>query len=387
MPLASSPHALVCYCYLLLSLLLSSTYAQQQNNSDTPLPDLFCYGYIINKTTTALFQEAAPIPCSKQEFNDYGTRWGPPQHQSLSCCTGDGRYYVQTSQIGGLDVTFGREPVSPTCQAYASALRAVLCGPRQGQFIRPLPPGAFTPQPSSVPEILENKNGTNTTQNMTTLFPSASPTTNTTQNMTLFPSASPTTTFVPSMSPTEAPDPILTVCQSSCDAVFNACGLPGINFPESAQYTDGKLLLFFITNRSDCMLVAVMSCVKSLTTPHLFLLGKSLCLEAWGGFSYSSPCDKNPNGFPCTVNLQLAIEESDCLEIITPSNDVIDSYAEDRAPPVPAQCEMDQPVTVAQAVVYVVIVIAGVCAFLCIGMVGWIYCRRRQMDLQDAGEW
>ena len=67
-------------------------------------------------------------------------------------------------------------------------------------------------------------------------------------------------------------DNTLKICESSCQLLFGACGLPGINFPSWAKYNDAI----------------------------------SLCEQSWGGFSSSidgmedeGPCNSRPNGFAC----------------------------------------------------------------------------------------
>ena len=76
-------------------------------------------------------------------------------------------------------------------------------------------------------------------------------------------------------------DNTLRVCLSSCQALFDACGLPGVNFPSWAEYTDAT----------------------------------SLCYAAWGGFYYDSPCESNPESPLCQngiINLEV-VEGEDCL--------------------------------------------------------------------------
>ena len=67
-------------------------------------------------------------------------------------------------------------------------------------------------------------------------------------------------------------DNTLKICESSCQLLFGACGLPGRNFPSWAKYNDAI----------------------------------SLCEQSWGGFSSSldgmedeGPCNSRPNGFAC----------------------------------------------------------------------------------------
>ena len=59
-------------------------------------------------------------------------------------------------------------------------------------------------------------------------------------------------------------DNTLKICESSCQLLFDYCGLPGVNFPSWASYMNAI----------------------------------SLCEQSWGGFS-SGPCNSRPNGFAC----------------------------------------------------------------------------------------
>jgi len=67
-------------------------------------------------------------------------------------------------------------------------------------------------------------------------------------------------------------DNTLKICESSCQLLFDYCGLPGANFPSWASYTNAI----------------------------------SLCEQSWGGFSSSidgmeegGPCSSRPDGFAC----------------------------------------------------------------------------------------
>jgi len=60
-------------------------------------------------------------------------------------------------------------------------------------------------------------------------------------------------------------DNTLKICESSCQLLFDSCGLPGVNFPSWTTYTDAI----------------------------------SLCKQSWGGFPSGGPCNSRPNGFAC----------------------------------------------------------------------------------------
>jgi len=87
---------------------------------------------------------------------------------------------------------------------------------------------------------------------------------------------------------------MFSICKSSCDAVFDACGMPGENFPSTANYMDGT----------------------------------TLCQELWGGFGTTS-CESNIDGFPCRGGLTtIDVRLSSCLAILEPSPNVIDHYSQ-----------------------------------------------------------
>lgn len=180
-----------------------------------------------------------PIECGTSL---YGDRYGPKEYQLDSCCSGDGRYFVQEHGIGGFDY-HGPEIHDATCLAFMDALTGVLCDPQQGRFI--------------------SKARVNDTSISNKGY-------------------------------------MFRICQSSCDAVFDACH-------EFLDYAG--------------------SVVSS---------GTDLCRELWGGgFGGETSCDKEPLGFPCKHDLQVAVIlddnnsnhlEEDCLPIMMPSKITIDHY-------------------------------------------------------------
>ena len=172
-----------------------------------------CHGYITGRESYIPEAPPQPIPCGTSQFGDALF----PSFADLSCCSGDGRYFVWTGQTGG----FLPYPLTePACYAFAEALSMVLCDPRQGDFI-------------------DTKN-------------------------------------------------VLRICRSSCDMVFDACGLPGANFPEWAGFNDGT----------------------------------SLCYDLFGGFESSSPCDGRNKGYVCKSGLTIAVvsDDQNCLDIVVPTN-------------------------------------------------------------------
>lgn len=98
----------------------------------------------------------------------------------------------------------------------------------------------------------------------------------------------------------------LTVCQLACEELFEACGLPGENLPQFANYTDAV----------------------------------GLCTEAWGGFDSllsDSPCEDDPNGFACLSGIHRVevVEGSfnvDCLAFAWPTQNEIDHDRDENVP-------------------------------------------------------
>ena len=182
----------------------------------------FCHGYITGSDSFSFLREPQAIPCGTSRFGDAVF----PSFQDSSCCSGDGRYFVESGQIGGFDAGYAGVMVEPACYAFAEALSMTLCDPRQGDFI--------------------DRNA------------------------------------------------VLRICQSSCDMVFDACGLPGVNFPEFTTYNDGT----------------------------------SLCYELFGGFGSSSPCDSRDEGYVCRsgLTIEVMIDDQNCLDIVVPT--IFDEYGQ-----------------------------------------------------------
>lgn len=339
------------------------------NAADDSNPSLGrCYGYIINDTHFSPSDGPRSIPCVKSENNRYGNQWGPSVHQKNSCCTGDGTFFVQISQIGGFDVIpKGFENISipillnttenipnqryffsdPICQAYTTALQATLCDPLQGTYITLESPPSD--QPSSYPtqSIITNEPSPSVSPSLfpsATQSPSASPPNEPSPSVS--PSSFPSATQTPSASP---PRRLFSICRSSCEKVFDACGLPGVNFPNGANYTDGE----------------------------------SFCYNAWGGFFSDGPCDSMfPDGFPCQANLGLRVADDYCLDIKEPTEREIESYIQDRQPPVPEECVSNE----ANILLIFGVIIASMCGCVCLGGYMWICIRRRQLDHENVGE-
>eukprot|EP00521_Asterionellopsis_glacialis_P013526 CAMPEP_0195292772 /NCGR_PEP_ID=MMETSP0707-20130614/10815_1 /TAXON_ID=33640 /ORGANISM="Asterionellopsis glacialis, Strain CCMP134" /LENGTH=633 /DNA_ID=CAMNT_0040353337 /DNA_START=352 /DNA_END=2253 /DNA_ORIENTATION=- len=100
------------------------------SDRDPSTPKAICHGYITGSDSYIANGEAKPIPCDGK-FGDEVF----PSFQDLSCCSDEGRYFVHSGQIGGFDAGYDTTITDPACIAYAEALSAVLCNPRQGYFI------------------------------------------------------------------------------------------------------------------------------------------------------------------------------------------------------------------------------------------------------------
>lgn len=90
-----------------------------------------CHGYITGRESFIPEARPQPIPCGTSQFGDSVF----PSFTDLSCCSGDGRYFVWTGQTGGFVGTYADTLSEPACYAFAEALTMVLCDPRQGDFI------------------------------------------------------------------------------------------------------------------------------------------------------------------------------------------------------------------------------------------------------------
>ena len=254
-----------------LSFLRNFTGGGSSNTTGLPSETRACASYFDTVNTFLLEHPPGPINCANQTY----PRWGPPEHQELSCCSDEARFASQSLRLGGFEIIYknqreltsndeididtirtNRSPLKPEdaeCHAYTDALRATLCDPRQGGYI--------------VTVAGDKENTTTGTDDVSMMF--------------------------------------MLICQSSCDAVFDACGEPGVNYPPDLSYTDGT----------------------------------SMCYEAWGGGWYSDdPCDKNGHQFPCKHNLRLHVvddvtdKNAFCLPIVVPTQKDIDSYEQNGQP-------------------------------------------------------
>ena len=101
---------------------------------------------LIQNETFILNAPPKPISCNNQTLNG----WGPPQHQAWSCCDEGARFVTQNGLMGGfgnipnflpgngelVPGTGGDEQYHTQCAPYIDNLKATLCDPQQGRYIR-----------------------------------------------------------------------------------------------------------------------------------------------------------------------------------------------------------------------------------------------------------
>ena len=141
----------------------------------------------------------------------------------------------------------------------------------------------------------------------------------------------------------------LRVCSSTCQTLFDNCGLPGVNFPKWTTYTDAI----------------------------------SLCKEAWGGFGIYNPCDARPNGYACQSEILgvevvvNGVEGVDCLGIVPPTPQEIKEYENNPFANIEYKCSSSSSSTNA---VIIGSVVGGVVLFggLCFGLLLWRSKRNRK---------
>ena len=142
----------------------------------------------------------------------------------------------------------------------------------------------------------------------------------------------------------------LRVCSSTCQTLFDNCGLPGVNFPKWTTYTDAI----------------------------------SLCKEAWGGFGIFNPCNAYPNGYACQSEILgvevvvNGVEGVDCLGIVPPTPQEIKEYENNPFAYIEYKCSSSSSSTNA---VIIGSVVGGVVLFgglLCFGLLLWRSKRNRK---------
>lgn len=263
-----------------------------------------CAGYMYtddNGTITYIANEPPKaVPCANQTLNG----WGPPQHQTLSCCDEGARFASQVGFVGGfsnmpyflpgkgeLDSDFaGDDRYNVQCAPFIDNLKATVCDPNQGYYVRKDP-------------------ATNQT--------------------------------------------VLRICQKSCDLVFQQC-----------QYL-----------------------LPNVTATARIVNGTQLCRAAWGTiFFQGAACrfsDYNlSRGFLCVAQVHIQVVENDCLSIITPSRDDIESYKYNGYP-IDA-CVLPENITDTQlGVVIGVSALAGIAMVIALFLYCWIRRRRKEEEFAD----
>ena len=260
-----------------------------------------CAGYMHgNENGSISFGEREPpkpLDCANQTLNG----WGPPQHQALSCCDEAARFVTQIGFVGGFSnlpfflpgrgeiaqETAGDEKYNVECAPYIDNLKATVCDPNQGYYVRKDP----------------------------------------TTNQTVF-----------------------RICQYSCDLVFQQCRylLPRAN----------------VTSR--------------------IVNGTGFCQASWRKvFFQGNSCDDNSsNPFLCARKVRVQVVADDCMNIIIPSKDDIESYRYNGYP-IDA-CILPENITDTQlGVVVGVGAVAGIAMVIAVILFCWIRRRRKEEEFAD----
>lgn len=232
-----------------------------------------CPAYIEGRYQYSVDTGPFPIPCTNRSYY----KWGPPEHQELACCNEDGRVAVQLAQVGGFDIIYNTDTIVPDGANHDYQCVA---------YTEALRATLCDPRQYLMLRRIQNQ------------------------------------TF-------------LRICQSSCDAVFDKCGLPGVNYPVTANYTDGT----------------------------------SLCLAAWGGWN-TTPCQANDQQWPCqTIDGLEIIQDVDngdgpCLSIIYPTAETLKAYETTMKPPDACATSSGISVTTILIAVFVSLISICLCAVL-----------------------
>lgn len=259
-----------------------------------------CHAYITGYEYNNLWSDTNHPPKPLTCDSPYGVWRTHVSYEKSSCCSDEGVYFVETSQSGGFDFGYER-PDETLCQLYATAMSGLVCHPDQGRFV---------------------VSGSNESSEISYT---------------------------------------LRVCQSSCQLLFDNCGLPGENFPQWTTYTDAI----------------------------------SLCEEAWGGFvdrSYGEdegPCLSRPEGFVCRSGIdRVEVVPDDrgekggnCLGFVPPMQDEIDEYLnsfDGYSHSVEYQC-----VSTSTNTVIIVMSVVGTAVLFCGLCLGYLVCRSRRKE-KDA---
>ena len=232
-----------------------------------------------------------PISCSNRSFY----KWGPPEHEALACCSDAGRVSVQLAQVGGFDIVYKYGTAVPTPMSTTSK------DTTQQQE-------EATTTTATATELDYRCVAYTEALRAVVCDPRQYLMVHRTQNLTR-----------------------LRICQSSCSAVFQNCGLPGVNYPSDANYTDGR----------------------------------SLCESAWGGWN-TTPCEANDQQWACRgldgLEIVNDIENNDdssdsnvpCLSIIYPTDNTLKAYKATMRPPDACSSRFQNGLTMTTIIIIVV---------------------------------
>jgi hypothetical protein len=262
-----------------------------------------CAGYMYADNDTIVYRANEPpqaVPCANQTLNG----WGPPQHQILSCCDEIARFASQTGFVGGfsnipyflpgkgeLDAQFaGDDRYNVECAPFIDNLKATVCDPSQGSYVR-------------------NDPATNQT--------------------------------------------VFRICQTSCDLVFQQCEYLLPRFNQTSRIVNGT----------------------------------QFCRAAWGTIFFEEfACPTSDfnlsHGFLCASQVRIEVVENDCLSIIIPSRDDIESYRYNGYP-IDACVPRDEITDTQLGVVIGVSALAGIAIIIALVLYCWIRRRRKEEEFAD----
>lgn len=286
----------------------SSSPSAMNNNDDGEIGNPHCPAYTQGRYQYTPNIGPHPISCSNRSFY----KWGPPEHEANACCSDEGRVAVQLAQVGGFDIYYKHGSADSTATATqrgsssSSSIGDMTTTQQQQQLL--------LQQQEAV--VLDYRCVAYTEALRAVLCdPRQYLMVHRKQNRTR-----------------------LRVCQSSCNAVFQNCGLPGVNYPSFANYTDGT----------------------------------SLCEAAWGGWN-TTPCQANDQQWACRVldGLEIVndVDKNDnstdsdlpCLSIIYPTANTMKAYQQTMKPPDPCASRFQNGISTTTIAIIVIISILSVC--------------------------
>ncbi len=231
-----------------------------------------------------------PRKCYSKDSNYFGfSGMIPNLYQDLSCCSNMGEYQLANSFSYYQDFYTGwiSDPKG-ICVAFKHNLDQIVCSPDQGKYI-----------------VSSMNNKYNKNQNSQSLR----------------------------------------LCKSTCEKLFETCGLPGDNFPEWLKYTDPI----------------------------------TMCHELWNGVSSTRSnhqCDVN---LACQAQLSLTVVDDNCLSIEEPSEQLVKYFRamyEDfngTLEDYPSQQCLTHSFDIKKILMIVGVVVGGLCS-LCFMYIIFAYC-------------